>query len=66
MCYPVQCSECGKTTWGGCGAHVASVMARVPQDQRCSCHEQANDKEQNQKKPQGASSFGKAFGKGAS
>ena len=39
MCYPVPCSQCGKTTWGGCGAHVASVMSGVPQDKRCVCHE---------------------------
>eukprot|EP00727_Mastigamoeba_balamuthi_P002370 m51a1_g1213 putative trx2p (164) ;mRNA; r:482524-483228 len=37
MCYPVQCSKCGKTTWAGCGAHADMVMKRVPADQRCTC-----------------------------
>lgn len=30
MCYPVTCKQCGKTTWAGCGQHVASVKASVP------------------------------------
>lgn len=33
MCSPVRCRTCGKTTWAGCGQHVAQVKARVaPQD----------------------------------
>ena len=40
MCRAVKCGKCGKTTWAGCGAHVAQVMAGVPQDQRCRCNEQ--------------------------
>ncbi|GMN33576.1 hypothetical protein TIFTF001_004243 [Ficus carica] len=37
MCYEVQCSTCGKTTWGGCGRHVPSVYKRIPHDRRCLC-----------------------------
>jgi len=37
MCYPVQCPKCGKTSWGGCGQHVDSVMRSVPTSQRCTC-----------------------------
>ncbi|NLU83272.1 hypothetical protein [Rhodococcus sp. HNM0569] len=37
MCYPVACSRCGKTGWGGCGRHVDAVMAGVPAAQRCTC-----------------------------
>lgn len=37
MCYPVQCAECGKTGWGGCGSHVDQVMAGVPAHKRCTC-----------------------------
>ncbi len=37
MCYPVTCSTCKKTTWGGCGAHVGSVMRSVPASRRCEC-----------------------------
>ncbi|WOL08956.1 hypothetical protein Cni_G17709 [Canna indica] len=39
MCYEVKCSSCGKTTWGGCGRHVASVYQRIPEGQHCACRE---------------------------
>lgn len=39
MCHAVRCRTCGKTTWAGCGAHVASVRARVPTDQWCPGHD---------------------------
>ncbi|KAB1220442.1 hypothetical protein CJ030_MR3G009902 [Morella rubra] len=39
MCYETKCSTCGKTTWGGCGRHVASVYKRVPEGQRCNCQD---------------------------
>ncbi len=35
MCSPVTCRVCGKTTWSGCGQHVAQVKARVPASQWC-------------------------------
>ena len=38
MCYPVPCRSCGKTSWDGCGMHVAEVMASVPDSQRCQGH----------------------------
>lgn len=41
MCRAVKCGKCGLTTWAGCGAHVAQVMAGVPQDKRCTCQEKA-------------------------
>lgn len=37
MCYPVKCEKCGKTTWKGCGKHAAMVMAKVPENDRCTC-----------------------------
>ncbi|KAH7366559.1 hypothetical protein KP509_18G085000 [Ceratopteris richardii] len=37
MCYEVKCTQCGKTTWGGCGRHVRSVYNKVPESQRCIC-----------------------------
>jgi hypothetical protein len=43
MCYPVVCKKCGKTSWGGCGAHVQSVMQGIPEDKRCKC-ERKNEK----------------------
>ena len=35
MCYPVTCTTCGKTTWNGCGQHVAEVRKRVPANEWC-------------------------------
>jgi hypothetical protein len=29
---------CRKTTWAGCGAHVAQVMSVVPPERRCVCN----------------------------
>lgn len=39
MCRPVQCKQCGKTTWAGCGQHVEQVKAQVPAAQWCPGHE---------------------------
>jgi len=38
MCRPVRCKTCSKTTWAGCGQHVATVQAAVPADQWCPGH----------------------------
>ncbi|GJM96168.1 hypothetical protein PR202_ga12981 [Eleusine coracana subsp. coracana] len=38
MCYEVKCGTCGKSTWGGCGFHVASVQRQIPEGQHCTCH----------------------------
>ncbi len=35
MCRPVRCRTCQKTTWAGCGQHVATVKARVPSSEWC-------------------------------
>ena len=35
MCRPATCKTCQKTTWAGCGQHVASVRAMVPANQWC-------------------------------
>ena len=35
MCRPVPCQVCGKTTWAGCGQHIAQVKATVPASQWC-------------------------------
>ncbi len=35
MCSPVKCRTCGKTTWAGCGQHVAAVKASVPHGKWC-------------------------------
>ncbi|MGB3375624.1 MAG: hypothetical protein WBA87_10865 [Microbacterium sp.] len=35
MCRAVTCRTCGKTTWAGCGQHIASVKQSVPASQWC-------------------------------
>lgn len=55
MCYPVKCPKCGKTTWGGCGQHVDSVMRNVPKSEQCTCADNAP-------KAGGNSMFSKLFG----
>jgi hypothetical protein len=39
MCRPVPCKTCGKTTWAGCGDHVAQVRAMVRPEDWCPGHE---------------------------
>lgn len=41
MCRAVTCTTCGKTTWAGCGQHVAGVKASVPAGQWCGGHADA-------------------------
>ena len=42
MCRPVKCRTCAKTTWAGCGQHVAAVKASVPAGDWCNgTHSQA-------------------------
>ncbi len=38
MCRAVTCRTCGKTTWAGCGQHVADVRRTVPAAQWCAGH----------------------------
>lgn len=40
MCRRVECSECHKPTYAGCGMHVEQVLGDVPREERCSCREQ--------------------------
>nr|WP_223875111.1 hypothetical protein [Nanchangia anserum] len=35
MCRAVTCKVCKKTTWAGCGQHVAEVKRHVPPEQWC-------------------------------
>ena len=41
MCRAVRCKTCNKTTWDGCGQHIASVKAGVPADQWCGGHDKS-------------------------
>jgi hypothetical protein len=44
MCRPTTCKTCGKTTWAGCGQHVADVKAMVPSNQWCNGQHTAAEK----------------------
>ena len=35
MCRATKCRTCGKTTWAGCGQHVAMVKMSVPSADWC-------------------------------
>jgi len=35
MCRAVKCKVCGKTTWAGCGQHIAAVKHAAPAGQWC-------------------------------
>lgn len=39
MCRRVECSECHKPTYAGCGMHVEQVLGDVPRQDRCACNE---------------------------
>lgn len=54
MCRAVKCSQCGKTTWAGCGQHVESVKRGVPAGQWCNGHADAQPK---------SSGLGRFFGR---
>ncbi|MCL2724446.1 MAG: hypothetical protein FWD69_08415 [Polyangiaceae bacterium] len=43
MCYRVECSECHKPTYAGCGMHIEQVLGDVPPDQRCKCREKKKE-----------------------
>jgi hypothetical protein len=34
----MKCRQCGKTTWAGCGQHVAQVKQSVPDADWCTGH----------------------------
>ena len=59
MCSPVKCKVCGKTTWSGCGQHIASVKATVPAGQWCDGTHTAAEISA----AQGTGFFSKIFGK---
>lgn len=60
MCRRVECNECHKPTYAGCGMHVEQVLADVAKDQRCQCREQRKEKKGAGADP---SLFSRIFGK---
>ena len=55
MCRTVKCKTCGKTTWSGCGQHVAQVKAGVPTTDWCAGHPKTPR--------EGGNIFGRLFGR---
>lgn len=39
MCQQVTCSRCCRPTWTGCGQHIETALAGVPETDRCHCQE---------------------------
>ncbi|KAH1082191.1 hypothetical protein J1N35_021952 [Gossypium stocksii] len=37
MCYRVDCRQCGKYTWGGCGKHLSTLYASIDVGKHCMC-----------------------------
>ncbi|KAJ4843704.1 hypothetical protein Tsubulata_024544 [Turnera subulata] len=37
MCYRVNCKQCGKISWGGCGNHLPGVYNSIEKGQHCMC-----------------------------
>ncbi|OMO56796.1 hypothetical protein CCACVL1_26260 [Corchorus capsularis] len=37
MCYRVECKQCGKYSWGGCGNHLSTLYANIEEGKRCMC-----------------------------
>jgi hypothetical protein len=37
MCIRVQCEQCHKATFSGCGKHVEQVLRAVSEGDRCMC-----------------------------
>ncbi len=40
MCFRVTCDQCGKESWDGCGGHIEEALFGVPEQDRCSGHEE--------------------------
>jgi hypothetical protein len=41
MCRQVECPNCKKPTYAGCGMHIEQVLGDVPRERRCDCREKA-------------------------
>ncbi|KAH8603028.1 hypothetical protein B0O99DRAFT_604923 [Bisporella sp. PMI_857] len=37
MCWEAKCPTCAKSSWNGCGLHVARVMEPILEEERCTC-----------------------------
>nr|GLL26497.1 uncharacterized protein LOC110663218 [Ipomoea trifida] len=37
MCFKVDCRQCGKSSWGGCGKHLTTLYATIETGNHCLC-----------------------------
>jgi hypothetical protein len=63
MCRAVHCKTCGKTTWAGCGRHIANVKATVPAGRWCAGGHSTGEKTAAARSSGDGSFFGKLFGR---
>ncbi len=63
MCRAVRCKTCNKTTWAGCGQHIAGVKAGVSADQWCPGGHSKAEKTAATRSRSGGSVFDKLFGR---
>ena len=41
MCKRIECENCGKPTWEGCGQHIEEALEGVAEADRCQCEKAA-------------------------
>jgi len=39
MCRRIECTECKKPSFAGCGMHIEQVLGDVPRADRCTCRD---------------------------
>ncbi|KAM5576324.1 hypothetical protein ABKV19_007267 [Rosa sericea] len=37
MCFRVDCKQCGKYSWGGCGKHLKTLYGSIDKGKHCMC-----------------------------
>lgn len=62
MCRRVECPNCEKPTYAGCGMHIEQVLGDVPRASRCDCREKAKDAKNAQQGAGEPSIFRRIFG----
>ncbi len=40
MCRRINCKDCGRPSYAGCGMHIESVLGDVPPADRCHCRDE--------------------------
>lgn len=63
MCRRIDCAQCGRPTYAGCGAHVEQVLGNVPPSDCCCCREQKAKEAKSERRPETTSWLRDLFGK---